>query len=185
MPCRVREPTGVAVDNLRNLALVANSANNTVAVIDLAAHSVRFIISTATIGEIPASVGINPVTGRAIIAYESTNNATLLDLTPWPGSTPVVAGTVSVSTGINTRVAVSPKLNWALVSPGGAGVLSIVDLSQQTVTSIAATGVSRVSGTVTVTTTQSHALANRRSRADPGCRRSQFQRNHDRGIDAE
>src|SRR3984893_165663 len=121
-------PTGVAVDNLRNLALVANSANNTVAVIDLAAHSVRFIISTVTIGEIPASVGINPVTGRAIIAYESTNNATLLDLRPWPGSTPVVAGTVSVSTGINTRVAVSPKLNWALVSPGGASLLSIVDL---------------------------------------------------------
>lgn len=151
-------PTGVAVDNLRNLALVANSKNNTVAVIDLTAQSVRFIISTATIGEIPASVGINPVTGRAIIAYESTNNATLLDLTPWPGSTPAVAGTVSVSTGINTRVAVSPKLNWALVSPGGAGVLSIVDLSQQTVTPIAATGVSRVSGTVTVTTTQSHAL---------------------------
>ncbi len=151
-------PTGVAVDNLRNLALVANSANNTVAVIDLAAHSVRFIISTTTVGEIPASVGINPVTGRAIIAYESTNNATLLDLTPWPGSTPVVAGTVSVSTGINTRVAVSPKLNWALVSPGGTGVLSIVDLSQQTVTPIAASGVARVSGTVTVTTTQSHAL---------------------------
>ena len=151
-------PPASPVDNLRNLALVANSANNTVAVIDLAAHSVRFIISTTTIGEIPASVGVNPVTGRAIIAYESTNNATLLDLTPWPGSTPVVAGTVSVSTGINTRVAVSPKLNWALVSPGGAGVLSIVDLSQQTVTPIAASGVSRVSGTVTVTTTQSHAL---------------------------
>lgn len=151
-------PTGVAVDNLRNLALVANSKNNTVAVVDLAAHSVRFIISTATVGEIPASVGINPVTGRAIIAYESTNNATLLDLTPWPASTPVIAGTVSVSTGINARVAVSPKLNWALVSPGGAGVLSIVDLSQQTVTPIAAGGVARVGGTVTVTTVQSHAL---------------------------
>lgn len=154
-------PTGVAVDNLRNLALVANSANNTVAVIDLspAKRSVAFIISTASIGGIPAAVGINPVTGRAIVAYRSTNNATLLDLTPWPGASPVPVGTVNVSTGPNPRVAVSPKLNWAVISPGGLGSLSIVDLSLQTVTPIVASGgISRNSGTVTVSTTVSHGL---------------------------
>ena len=157
-PAGSAAPTGVAVDNLRNLALVANSANNTVAVVDLAAKSVPFVISTASIGGIPAAVGINPVTGRAIVVYRSTNNATLLDLTPWPGS-PVVVGTVNVSTGPTPHVSVSPKLNWAVVSPGGLGSLSIVDLSLQTVTSIVAgSGASRTSGTVTITTVTSHGL---------------------------
>ncbi len=158
-PAGSAAPTGVAVDNLRNLALVANSANNTVAVIDLQAATVRFVISTASIGGIPAAVGINPVTGRAIVVYRSTNNATLLDLTPWPVSAPVPLGTVNVSTGPTPRVSVSPKLNWAVVSPGGLGSLSIVDLSLQTVTSIVAgSGASRTSGTVTITTVTSHGL---------------------------
>ncbi len=152
-------PTGVAVDNLRNLALVANSGNSTVAVVDLQAQAVKFIIPTSAIGGTPAAVAINPVTGRAIVVYRSTNNATLLDLTPWPASSPVPVGTVNVSTGPTPHVAVSPKLNWALVSPGGLGALSIVDLSLQTVTPIAGNGgASRSGGTVTLTTTTSHGL---------------------------
>jgi DNA-binding beta-propeller fold protein YncE len=156
-PAGSAAPTGVAVDNLRNIALVANSANNTVAVVNLATRTVAYIIPTAGIGGTPVAVGINPVTGRAIIVYRSTNNATLLDLTPWPAS-PVVAGTVGVGTGPNPRVTVSPRLDWALVSPGGGGSLSIVDLSRQTVTPISGSGASRTSGTVTITTAVSHGL---------------------------
>ncbi len=92
-------PVSVAVDNLRNIALVANSANNTVAVVNLSTRTVPFIITpnntslTNTGGVLnPAAVGINPTTGRAIVAYQNSGVGSILDLTPLPASPPVDRG---------------------------------------------------------------------------------------------
>jgi DNA-binding beta-propeller fold protein YncE len=164
-PCPTSNPVGVAVDNLRHIALVANQGDpsvpdsQSVAVVDLNTRAVTAIIPSGatSIASIPAAVGIDPVSGRAIVAYQHAGFASIVDLTQSP---PVVTGIASISTGPTPQVAVSPRLDWAFVTPGGLGSFSIVNLSQQTVVPIAAgsAGASRTSGTVTITTTSRHGL---------------------------
>lgn len=143
-PCPAAGPVSVSVDYVRNIALVVNSAAKTVAVVDLNARTVASIISGFT--NTPVAVGINPVTGRALVAMQQENYGVLVDVTQNP---PAQVGIVSVSTGQNPRVAVEPHLNWALVTPGGLGSLGIVDLNQQSSNVI--TAVSRTTNVVTVT----------------------------------
>ncbi len=137
-------PTGVSVDYVHNTALVVNAASKTIAVVDLNTKAVTFVLPV--LQDTPVSVGINPVTGRALVAMQRTNYGVLVDLTVNP---PVYAGIVSISTGTNPRVAVEPHLNWALSTPGGLGSVGIVDLNQQS--SNAITDVSRTTNVVTVT----------------------------------
>ena len=148
-------PTGVAVDTVRNLAVVANNGSSNLSVVDLNTLAVTPV--SGNINNAPFSVGINPLTGQALVVYQNSNNGSLLDLTASP---PAVIGSVSISTGLNPQVAVEPRLNWAVVTPGGAGSLSIVDLGRQSVNAIAAApnGASRSSNVVTITTTATHGL---------------------------
>lgn len=143
-PCPAAGPASVSIDYVRNIALVVNSAAKTIAVVDLNARAVSSIISGFT--DTPAAVGINPVTGRALVAMQRTNYGVLVDVTQSP---PAAVGIVSISTGTNPHVAIEPHLNWALVTPGGSGALGIVDLNQQSSNVI--TAVSRTSTVVTVT----------------------------------
>jgi DNA-binding beta-propeller fold protein YncE len=137
-------PTSVSVDYVRNIALVVNSAAKTIAVVDLNAQAVTFVLPV--LQDTPQAVGINPVTGRALVAMRRTNYGVLVDVTTNP---PSYAGIVSISTGSNPRVAIEPNLNWALSTPGGLGSVGIVDLSQQS--SNAITAISRTTNVVTVT----------------------------------
>lgn len=163
-PCTATGPVSVAVDNIRNLALVANNTNATLAVIDindpavpkLAAPLMSFPSADPSTGNpaslAPRAVGINPVTGRALVAFSSggggSNAAAILDLTQSP---PALINVVNINNGPNSHIAVSSRLNWALATPGGAGSLSIVDLGRRTVNSISTLSCS--SGIVTVNTT--------------------------------
>jgi len=142
-PCPASGPNSVSVDYVRNIALVVNSTSQTVAVVDLNAQAVTYIISGFT--NTPGAVGINPVTGRALVAMQTENYGVLVDLTVSP---PALVGIVSISTGPSTRVAVEPHLNWALATPGGLGSLGIVDLNQQSSNVI--TDISRTTNVVTV-----------------------------------
>jgi hypothetical protein len=193
-PCTSRAataPISVAVDNIRNLALVANSSvtNPTLAVVNLAASPSPQVTALLTfpsadiVGNpfalIPRAVGINPVSGRALVAFTSTattgsNVGAILDMNqiqnisgsvtmPAAGANPVLINVANISNGLNTRIAVSPRLNWALATPGGVGALSIVDLGRQTLNQISGIGcVPGTSGTstptVTVTTTAVNSL---------------------------
>jgi DNA-binding beta-propeller fold protein YncE len=140
-------PVGVAVDDLlpNPLALVVNSVDQTVSTIDLTTRTAVGTPLSVSIGSgssapVPYSIGINPVTHRAIVAYQSTNEAMILDLAnPNPSLVPpctappcpvttIGGSTSSYSTGPNAAVAVDPRLNWALVTPGGAGTVNLVDL---------------------------------------------------------
>ncbi len=157
-------PTGVAVDDVRNIAVVVNNGSNTgcagpagipsLSIVDLATGTVTATITTGLSGA-PFSVGINPLTGLALLTFQSTNHADILDLTQAP---PVIVSTTTIGTGAIPQVAVESQLNWAVVTPGGAGTLSIVDLSQRITSVIAASGVSRTNGVTTITTTASHAF---------------------------
>lgn len=143
-------PTGVAVDNVRNIAVVTNSTDGTLSVINLATQSVTATISS-NVQKAPFAIGINPQTGIGIIAYQSTNIGTFIDMTQNP---PVIGGAVTLPTGLNPHVAVEPRLNWGIVTPGGAGVVSIIDFSRRNPSvAIAASGAARVSATNTVTIT--------------------------------
>jgi DNA-binding beta-propeller fold protein YncE len=148
-------PTGVAIDNVRNLAVVTNNTAKTISVINLATKAVTTVNTQITAA--PFSVGVNPITGIALIAYQSTNIGALVDLTQSP---PVFVGAVTLGTGVGPQVAVVPGLNWGLVTPGGAGTFSIVDLARRNQNSISANGAVRVSATstVTITTTSPHGL---------------------------
>jgi DNA-binding beta-propeller fold protein YncE len=143
-PCPASGPTSVSVDYVRNIALVVNSTAKTIAVIDLNAQAVTFVLPA--LQDTPHAVGINPVTGRALVAMQQTNYGVLVDVTTNP---PSYAGIVSISTGSNPHVAVEPNLNWAVSTPGGLGSVGIVDLNQQS--SNAITAVSRTTNVVTVT----------------------------------
>jgi DNA-binding beta-propeller fold protein YncE len=140
-------PVGVAVDDLMPdpLALVVNSVDQTVSTIDLTTHAVVGTALSVSIGSgssapVPYSIGINPITHRAIVAYQSTNEAMILDLAnsnpnlvppcttpPCPVMT-IGGSTSSYGTGASPAIAVDPRLNWALVTPGGAGTINLVDL---------------------------------------------------------
>lgn len=148
-------PTGVAVDNVRNVAVVANNIDKTISVVNLATRVVT-VVSTQ-IPAAPLSVGVNPITGIALIAYQNTNIGALVDLTQTP---PTFVGAVTLTTGTNPNVSVMPSLNWGLVTGGGLGIFSIVDLHRRNSNVIGAGGAVRVSATstTTITTTTPHTL---------------------------
>ena len=133
------KPTGVAVDDLlpSPVAVVVNNADQTVSAVDLVSKNVATLnvsIATGANPPLPFAIGVNPLTHRAIVAYQSTNEAMVLDVsdasgTPALSSVQVIGGTGSLySTGTKPAIAIDPKLNWAVVTPGGAGTISSVDL---------------------------------------------------------
>jgi DNA-binding beta-propeller fold protein YncE len=132
------QPTGIAVDDLLShpIAVIVNSGDFTVSAIDLKAKALVGTALNVNIGPtstspVPLSIGINPLTHRALVAYRSTNQATVLDLsTGAPTIVQQVGGTgaVSFGTGANPEVGIDPRLNWAVVTPGGSGAVSLVDL---------------------------------------------------------
>jgi YVTN family beta-propeller protein len=130
------KPTSVAVDSVRNLAFVTDNGSSAVDVVDLSGPTIAATLSC--VGNAPVAVGVDEIHGRAIVVDQNTSAATILDTTPpltcptmtSPGS---VLGTVNISTGANPQVAVDPELGWAIITPGGGGTLSVVDLVRQAV----------------------------------------------------
>src|SRR6266581_1558088 len=164
-------PTGVAVDNQRHLALVVDNADQSISIVDLVAKAATTTIPLGGFvqtGIKPFSVGVNPNTGLALVAYSSTNSGSLLALNGTtstlacvliagnPATPPCVVGSVTLNTGASPQIAVEPRFNVAITTPGGAGVLSIVDLNRQNSISIASA--KRVFNVVTITTTAPHNI---------------------------
>ncbi len=135
-------PTGIAIDDQlpHHIALVVNSGDNTVSAIDLTTQALVGTPLSVQIGAPPPpvagpaalSIGINPLTHRAIVAYQSTNLATVIDVsTGLPVFVEQIGGSLTAfSTGIAPAVAVDPRLNWAVITPGGGGSVNLVDLGR-------------------------------------------------------
>ena len=143
-------PTSVGVDDILHLAAVVNSVDNTLSIVNLQTQTASTVALPANpTGSMPApspyAVGVNPLTHRAIVAYSESNIATIFDLSTNPpglvctvgGSDPTMpnncavnanSNTGPVSTGPTPSIAVDPQLNWAIVTPGGSGTVTIVDL---------------------------------------------------------
>jgi len=147
-------PTGIGVDPLRNVAVVANSGTDNISVVDLAGGTVVNIPSPTTSGGVlkPVAVAVNSIAGLAVIANRSTNAATIIDL----ATNTVQAVATIQGTGLNPQVAIDPRLNWALITPGGSGSTSVIDLGRRS--AIVATGASRTNNVVTITTAFGHGI---------------------------
>ena len=143
------QPTGVAVDDMlpHHLALVVNSTDNAIAVIDLTTASEIGTVSLASFtpqGSSPFAIGINPLSHRAMVANTTTNVGTVIDLVnanptanPPCNTPPCVIGNVgngnltqNYATGPKPAIAIDPRLNFAIVTPGGVGNVNFVDLGR-------------------------------------------------------
>jgi DNA-binding beta-propeller fold protein YncE len=140
-------PTSVAIDDQittaggalgDHIAVVTNSGDNTLTVVDLttllagAPYPLPNLNTSPNAPPVPYSIGINPLTHRGVVAFQSTNTVVILDFSSGvPAFVENLGGTLTpIGTGTSPNVAVDPKLNWAVITPGGAGTISIVDLGR-------------------------------------------------------
>jgi DNA-binding beta-propeller fold protein YncE len=137
-------PTSVAIDDQlpQHLAVVVNNGaeangGNSVTAVNLHTLAITTLalpdtsVPPNTVA-LPYSIGINPLTHRAIVTQQTTNTAWILDLS---SGAPVLVQQIGGSltpygTGPTPSVAIDPRLNWALVTPGGSGTINIVDLGR-------------------------------------------------------
>jgi DNA-binding beta-propeller fold protein YncE len=135
-------PTSVAIDDELHVAVVVNngaeaSGGNSITAINLttlATSTLTFLDTSVPPNTValPYSIGINPLTHRAIVTQQTTNTAWIVDLSSGiPANPQQIGGSLtSYGTGPTPSVAIDPRLNWALVTPGGSGTINIVDLGR-------------------------------------------------------
>jgi DNA-binding beta-propeller fold protein YncE len=180
--------TGVAVDDQLtrltptqpNVAAVVNYASRTLSILSIPAGTLLGTVDLscvipqtdaacqAVVEPFPYSVGIDPFSHRAVVAFASTNvglvinldhNATVQCLPNAAWSSPYCPiGYVTLNTGANPQVAFEPGARLAYVTPGGAGLLSAVNLANPSVVPVDIASATRASNVVTITTSASHNL---------------------------
>ncbi len=185
-------PTGVSVDDVLHIAAVINYVDRSMSLLSipaagqtpsstpLATVDLSKLIPTVapttppTLPPFPYSVGIDPYTHLAVIAFSSTNIGFIADINPANSANtaeclisgkhpPCVISSVTLNTGQYPQVALEPRIHLAYVTPGGAGNLSVVDLTQKSA-SVGIAIATRASNVVTITTTAAHNI----NPADPG-----------------
>jgi DNA-binding beta-propeller fold protein YncE len=144
------QPTGVAIDDQlsTHLAAVVNSGNSTLTIMQIPSGTV---LGSASLGSLippasgstaptPYAVGIDPFTHLALVAFSNTNVGFIVNIDPSNLTPGCIGGTtgpfcpvasVSLNTGAKPQIAFEPRLHLAFVTPGGAGLMSVVDLTHK------------------------------------------------------
>ncbi|HSC45731.1 MAG TPA: hypothetical protein VLC94_07855 [Candidatus Acidoferrum sp.] len=176
--CAVNAPTGLSINQTNHTVAVTSPQDQSVVVLPLpgstGAQGVTYplTISLASLLPdstnlsplpLPYSVGVDSDTNMAIVAYSSNVNPTLakvgflLDLNKDPqtclvsGATPpCVHAQVTLNAGPYPQIAMVPHSHLALVTPGGAGVISGIDVTKPSA-QLPISSLSLISGLVTVT----------------------------------
>jgi DNA-binding beta-propeller fold protein YncE len=179
--------TGVAIDDQLHVAGVVNYGSRSLSVHSIPAGGLLGTVDLSCVipqsdakclavtEPFPYSVGIDPLSHRAIVAFATTNVGLIINLDPnppaslrcIPSSTPNITWAlpycpiayVTLATGTNPQVAFEGGAHLAYVSPGGLGLLSAVDLANPSKGSVGIASATRASNVVTVTTTDPHNLA--------------------------
>jgi DNA-binding beta-propeller fold protein YncE len=112
----------------------------------------------------PYSVGIDPFTHRALVAFASTNAGFIVNLDPsqspsicLPGFAPsdgtsyCPVALVELNTGTAPQIAFEPGAHLAFVTPGGAGSLTAVSTTNPSQASLKIASAQRTANIVTVT----------------------------------
>jgi DNA-binding beta-propeller fold protein YncE len=158
----------------KSLSILSVPAGATVATVDLSCV-IPQPTCQATVEPFAYSVGIDPFSHRAVVAFASTNIGLIINLNNDPNvtaklkclpSAPNVTWMlpycpidyVTLNTGANPQVAFEPGARLAYVTPGGAGLLSAVDLANPSAGSVAIASATRASNVVTITTSTAHNL---------------------------
>ena len=183
--------TGVAVDGHLHVAAVVNYASRSLSVLSIPAGTLLATVDLSSVipqpvppdpsfvEPFPYSVGVDPFTDRAVVAFASTNVGLIINLDPniifnsdpkvppqcilpGPASAPKYCpiGYVTLGSGTNPQVAFEPGARLAYVTPGGAGLLSAVDLSNASKGSLGVpiASATRASNVVTIATSSAHNL---------------------------
>ena len=185
-------PTGVSVDDVLHIAAVVNYADRSLELLSvpaagqtpsstpLATIDLSTLIPTSapttppTPPPFPYSVGIDPFTHTAVIAFANTNIGFIADVNPANSANasecllagqhpPCVISSVTLNTGQYPQVALQPRVHLAYVTPGGAGNMSVVDLTHKSA-SIGIASATRASNVVTISTVAPHNI----NPANPG-----------------
>jgi DNA-binding beta-propeller fold protein YncE len=185
-------PTSVSVDDQLHIAAVINYVDRTMTLLTvpnvgqtpsttaLATVNLGNLIPTEapttppTLPPFPYSVGIDPYTHLAAIAFSNTNIGFIADINPANSANtseclvsgqhpPCVISEVTLNTGQYPQIALEPRIHLAYVTPGGAGTLSVVDLTQKSA-SVGIASATRASNVVTISTVAPHNL----NPANPG-----------------
>jgi DNA-binding beta-propeller fold protein YncE len=179
--------TGVAVDDQLHVAGVVNYGSRSFSIHSIPAGGLLGTVDLSCVipqsdpkclavtEPFPYSVGVDPFSHRAIVAFATTNVGLIINLDPnppaslqcLPSSTTNVVWAlpycpiayVTLATGSNPQVAFEGGAHLAYVSPGGLGLLSAVDLANPSTGSADITSATRASNVVTVTTAKPHNLA--------------------------
>jgi len=118
-------PLGVAVDQDNDLAVVANSLDGTLSVIDISSPgtnpSFGTVISTVTVGNTPAGVAVVSRIGTAVVANNGAATASIIDMTTNPVTVPATVAVGASPSG----VAASESLGTALVVNTGSNSVSM------------------------------------------------------------
>lgn len=180
------QPTAVAIDpnalsNGDDLGVVVNSGDSTLTVVDLTPTTASVVSTVSLSGLIqeppgttapqPVSVGIDPVTHYALVAFANATLGFVVYVNPNTTGAPACFNTsqkppcaiasVSLNTGSNPQIALQPGAPLAYVTPGGTGVTSVVNmLLNNTSVAIAPSpnGASCTNGIATITTNTANNL---------------------------
>jgi len=173
--------TGVAVDDSLHIAAVVNYASRSLSILSIPAGTLLGTVDMSGLIPPPAiqtnppfvepfpySVGIDPFSHRALVAFASTNVGLIVNLDPGatPTCLPIGASTapycaiafVTLNSGATPQVAFEAQAHLAYATPGGSGVISAVDLANPSTGSVGITSATRASNVVTVTTSAPHNL---------------------------
>jgi DNA-binding beta-propeller fold protein YncE len=180
--------TGIAVDDQLtlltppqpNLAAVVNYASKSLSILSVPAGTPVATVDLSCVipqtdtkclaspEPFPYSVGIDPFAHRAVVAFASTNVGLIINLDksakvtclPNPAWTSPYCPIdfITLNTGTNPQVAFEPGARLTYVTPGGAGLLSAVDLANPSGGAVDILSASRASNAVTITTKVAHNL---------------------------
>ena len=134
-----KSPQGVAVDQDNDRALVANSGDNTVSVIDISPVSPTFgtVTSLLTVGTTPLAVGVVSRNGMAVATNSGASTASIIDLTTNPYTVPATVSLGSEPTGVG----ISESLGDAVITNTDSNSISQFVLTPATSTVPSGVGV--------------------------------------------
>jgi DNA-binding beta-propeller fold protein YncE len=182
-------PTGLSVNRTNHTVAVVNYQEQSVTVLPIPGGSTQapftIDISNALQGQatpapVPYSIGVDPDTNMAVVAYSSTSASTAANLgflvnlntganpygCPLGAIGPPQNGApngeclyaqVTLNTGQYPQVAMAPHGHLAFITPGGSGSLQGVNVTQAS-SSATISSLTLAAGIVTVTTTASNGL---------------------------
>ncbi len=184
-------PTSVAIDDQINLTaagfagqdlgVVVNSGDSTLTLVALPSGSIigspinlsgLIQVPSGSTAPLPYSVGVDPITHYAVVAFSNAFVGFVVDVNPNPHTQtcfassasqtpPCPIASVSLNTGATPQVVMQPNAPLAYVTPGGAGVTSVVNLlltNNSVNIADAPNGAVRTNNVVTITTPTANGL---------------------------